>query len=393
MVFLFQGYKDGLFVSGCKEFSNKSSFAEYLEAKGISGYNIFDTETKAQGVTPYKDMSIFCRQMSVVFYSDITIMEGIMLIQGQADHRGLKAALSEIYLHMKDGMTLASAISMYTNIFSQYFINMVKIGEASGTLDMVFYNLSNYFEKENNIRIKIKSALTYPVILAVMMAAVITLLIVKVLPMFSEVLESFGQGVPSFTKAILGAGPFLSSYGLLIAAALICFGVAAAVYGNTVKGKYLKGKIMANSKLLNGFYSKVIVSRFSRSLGILLKSGVNIVTAFKEVSCLIENKYIESKLEAALIKIENGADFAESLKSVGVFPPLFIKMAIIGGASGKLDEMLEKTASIFEEEVKDSLEKITSLIEPLLIIILSVVVGIILLSVMLPMIEIMTNIG
>ncbi len=397
MALLYQGFKEGINVGGCSELFNKNALAEYLEKKSITNYQIFDTNTRypktLQKLVSNKEMSIFCRQMSFVFLSDITVMEGLLLISEQCDSLQLKLSLNEIYNHMENGMTFSDAISMYTNIFNNYFINMIRIGESSGTLDSVFLKLSDFFEKENNLNKKVKSALTYPAILSIMMAAVIVLLIVKVLPMFGNILKSFGQDMPIITSWILSVSVFLSNFGLVIIASIIGLAVILVFCANTEKGKYFFDKLKVKNKIFRDLYSKVTVARFAHSLGILLKSGINIVTALKEVNSLVENKYLRIKLDKALESVEGGADLAESLKKVGIFQPLFIKMVVIGSATGRLDEMLEKTAMLFDEEVSDSLQKMTALIEPLLIIFLSVVVGIILISVMLPMINIMTNIG
>jgi type IV pilus assembly protein PilC len=320
-------------------------------------------------------------------------MEGISILAEQSENRQLKTALEEIYGFMEKGFTLSESMGMYEHVFSSYMLNMVVIGEKSGTLDVVFSRLSDYYEKEGKTRQKIRSAITYPAVLTGLMIAIVVLLIVKILPMFGDILESMGASVPALTAAILGSGNFLARFGLVILLVIAALVISVSAYFRSEKGRYTYDRIKFRIPAYRYITCRVITSRFAHSLAILFKSGVQLLNALEDVTVLMDNRYLEEKLRVAVEKAKNREEITESLKEVGVFPTLFLKMFNIGERTGNLDEMLEKSATVFDDEVDDAVEHFTQMLEPILIIVLSVVVGVILLSVVFPMITVMNAIG
>lgn len=398
ITFTFIAYNgEGLKVCGAKSCASEESLKEYLDKNGLSNYKYFKSKTKYKKDNfkniSSKELSIFCRQMSVIFFSQITLMEGVLLLSEQSENEQLKIALCEIYEHMSYGYTFAESIGMYDNIFGKYLINMIFVGETSGTLDNIFSIMSNYFEKEDIMRRKIKSAVMYPAILAVLMGVIILFLILKILPMFQETLYKMGHDIPNITKVILNASNFINNYLIyfvIVAAAII---LAFSYYIKTEKGRIRFDKLKVTVPISKYIYARIITARFSRCLSILLKSGVQLLNALDETRSLIDNVYIDEKFSKSVAKIKAGNDLSDSLSDMKLFPPLFLKIVMIGQATGHLDDMLDKSAAVFDSEVDESLERFRVMIEPILIIILSVIVGIILVSVMIPMISIMNNIG
>ncbi len=396
--FLFRGYtEDGHKVYGSKAFPSKDMAEKFIEQKGYTGYQIYESKTQysATGykiVSP-KDLSIFSRQMSVMFFSNITILEGVLLLSEQAENKNLKLALEEIHSHMENGLTFADALSMYEHIFGSYMINMVLIGESSGTLDGIFMRLASYFDKESGIRKKLRTAVTYPAILTVLMTGIILILIVKILPMFNDILSSMGGQMPALTAILLSLANFINDYLVFIVVIIAAIVFGLLYYIKTEKGMLWWAKQRMKIPGVSYVTSRVVTSRFSRSMAILLKSGVQLLNALEDILPLLDNAYIEQKFRKVIEDVKMGTQLSDALKEVGVFPPLFLKMIVIGQSTGHLDDMLDRSASIFDEEVYDAIEKITVMIEPILIIILSIIVSIILLSVMLPMISIMNAIG
>jgi len=395
--FLYRGYQEERFESGCRHFATKTQLEEYLIKNSFTKYEVLETETKFSNTlfrnVSAKETSIFCRQMSVLFFSDISLMEGLALVTEQTENAQIKIALNEILKHMDEGLTFAESIAMYTNLFSSYMLNMVKVGEVSGTLDVVFVELSNYYEKENKVRKRLKSAVTYPLVLSIMMAVIIGVLIIKILPMFNDVLKSMGGQMPALTRWMLSLSAFLAQYGLIILGILLIAVLIISQIRKTENSSLWFDKLKVQLPLARYIYSRAIVSRISRSLSLLLKSGIQIIVALKEMTAIIDNKHLENEFKKSIKEVEDGKELSEALKKMNIFPPLFLKMIVIGEKTGNLDEMLERSSSIFDEELEDAVEKVTALIEPILILILSVVIGIILISVMLPMISIMTSIG
>lgn len=388
---------DGQTMCGCENFSNISKMEEFLGSYDIINYDIYPSNTKytnkiTKNVT-YKEISVFCKQMSVVFFSDITLIEGVELIRAQTNNRELKLALEEMINLMNSGYKFSEAIAMFTNIFSQYFINMISIGELSGTLDVVFNELGNYYERESKIQKKIRTALIYPLVLITMMTSIVILLVAKILPMFNDILTNMGGELPFVTQILLNFGGSLQKYWYIFVLLIAGFVTSIMMYKKTPKGSFAIDKFKVESSLTSYIYSRIAVSRIAISLAILLRSGVHILTGLNQVIKLLENEYLEKRMEESVAKIEEGEILSNALKDITIFPPLFIKMIVIGERTGKLDDMMEKTSVIFDEEAEEAIEKLTSIIEPALIIILSIIVGIILLSIMLPMIKIMTTIG
>ena len=388
-----QGYP----AHGAMKAADTNEVKNYLESREITANTIFESETDyKQGlyalVKP-SELALFCKQTSVLFYSHMTLMEGMKLLGEQNENKNLKIALNEMYDIMDQGHTFATAANMYTHIFPTYLLNMITIGEQSGTLDNIFQTMSDYYEKEAKLRKRLRSAVAYPAMLSVLMVAIILLLILRVLPMFNSILTDMGEELPMATALIFGASNFLNKYVWILTIL-----IAGAVFGVLYYIRTENGKIWFDKYKLNSIFSKYIsrrsiTARVARSLGLLIKSGVQLLNAMEIITPLVENKFLEDKFVKATEEIRDGKDLAEAFGEIGVFPPLFIRMIVIGQKAGHLDEMLDKSSSVFDDEVDDAIERLTVMIEPILIIVLSIIVGIILLSVMLPMIDIMSVIG
>ncbi|MDR1664458.1 MAG: type II secretion system F family protein [Clostridiales bacterium] len=395
---LYRGFNaDGRRLCGARSFSSEAQMKEYLDKKGVVNYDIFTSTTvykqgMYKSVSP-KELSVLCKQMSVLFHSQITLMEGLSVLVEQSENKQLKQTLTEVYDFMDRGFSFSEAMGMYDHIFTSYLLSMVVIGETSGTLDTIFSRMSSYFDKEDKIRKKIRSAVTYPAILTVLMAAIIVLLIVKILPMFGDILDSMGAEMPSATSAILGAGSFLAGYGWIILLVIIAAAVGIFLYVRSEKGRVLFDRLKFRIPVYRFISSRIITSRFARSLAILFRSGVQLLNALQDITVLMDNRFLEEKLTKAVEKATVREEITGALQDIGVFPVLFLKMFSIGEKTGHLDEMLEKAASVFDDEVDDALERFTAMLEPALIIILSLIVGVILLSVVLPMITVMNAIG
>lgn len=396
--YLYKGMNNnGQTICGCENFSDIVKMEEFLGNYNMISYDIHPSSTKYtnkinKNVT-YKEISVFCKQMSVVFFSDITLIEGVELIMAQTNSRELKLALEEMVNLMNKGYKFSEAIAMFTNIFSSYFINMVSIGELSGTLDAVFNELGNYYEKESKIHKKIRTALIYPLILIAMMTSIVILLVAEILPMFNDILTNMGGELPFITQILLNFGVSLQKYWYIFILLLSGFVISIFMYKKTPKGSLAIDKFKVESRLTRYIYSRIAVSRIAISLSILLRSGVHVLDGFNQVVKLLENEYLEKCLEQSIEKLQEGELLSNALKDISIFPPLFIKMIVIGERTGKLDEMMEKSSLIFDEEAEEAIIKLTSIIEPALIIILSIIVGVILVSIMLPMTKIMTTIG
>lgn len=395
--FLYKGYNtSGEKVFGSKSYSTEQAMYKHLEELNLSDIEIYKSKTRYKNkqyslVSP-KELSIFCKQLSVMVFSSISLVEGIYLLADQSDNKELKNALTEIGGFLDMGYTFSESISMYEHIFGAYLIQMVSIGEDSGNLDEVFSDMSNYFDKEHEIRKKVKAAVMYPITLSIMMFAIILFLIKSMLPMFDSILISMGAKVSSLTYYIMQVSEFMNKFYLLFIFIIFVVIGAIYIYVSTDKGRYKFDKMKATFPLISFITNRVVTARFSRSMSMLLKSGTDVLSSLDKSIKLIDNKYIYDKLDKANNKIKDGAPVVETIEEMEIFPKLFTKMMNIGEKTGNLDEMLFKATEIFEEEAYDAIDRTTRLIEPILITILTLVIGILLIAIMIPMINIMGSI-
>jgi type IV pilus assembly protein PilC len=320
----------------------------------------------------------------------ISIVETVSILRNQSENKYLEEILTDVHERLQMGNLLSQALEMYKGVFEDFLINMVKVGEASGSLDEIMERLADYYERNNKISQKIKSAMTYPVILAVLTVSVVILLMVKVLPMFTGVITQMGGSMPGLTRALINTSDFFVNNVFLI-----IFIIAALIIGirylvKTEAGKYwFDGVILAipGVKIIT---VKMITARFARSMSILLRSGIPIMNAIDIIKELIGNLVVERKFEACSEDIRSGKGISGPIRDLNFFPKLLEHMVAVGESSGELDEMLGRTATFFDMEVEEAIDRLTVMLEPLLIIVLGVVVGIIIVSIMLPMISVMT---
>jgi len=339
-----------------------------------------------------REMAVFCRQFSVLLNAGVTIIEAITLLKGQTESKRLDAIIDNISDQLRRGAVLSEALGQHAGVFEEMLISMVKVGEASGTMDSIMQRLADYYERDNRIRQKIKSAMTYPIILAVLTVAVIVLLIVQILPMFSDILGQMGEGLPFITEALIGVSNFLVDNLLLIALIVLALAVFVKYFSKSAIGRLWIDRLKLTLPGLKNVSIKIITARFARSMSILLKSGVPIINAVDIMQRIIGNRVAEQKFEACAQAIKEGRGIAGPVREVKLFPNLLVHMIAVGESSGELDEMLSRTAGFFDLEVEEAIERLTVMIEPLMIIVLGAVVGVIIVSVMLPMISIMTTI-
>ncbi len=338
------------------------------------------------------EISLFCYQFSVVFKAGIPYLEGLQLLAGDVFDGKIKKVVKEISLDVEEGKLLYEAIAA-RDAFPEYMVSMLKIAENTGRLGDVFEQLATYYEKSDILKQKIKNALTYPFVLIGLMSAVILLLILKVLPIFHEILLSVGGSIPSATQFVLNFSEFLQNSMLIIIALLVVvIGYFLLIFKTSYFPRY-RDSMLLSLPIVKTLYKKSIVVKFSSALSILTRSGMPIQSSLDLIIPLMDNQIIEGKLNQVIAKIEDGIALENALRDTALFPELFLKMVTLGNKTGELDSMLDKISDVYDRELSRSLHRMTVSIEPTLVIILSVIVGAILLLVMLPLINIMSSIG
>ncbi len=339
------------------------------------------------------ELAWLCEQIALVQKSGIPLPEGIELLAESADQPRQTIVLRRLANEMKKRIPLSDAME-HLEAFPPYLVRMARIGEVSGNLDQIMSSLADFYLRDSELRKKVRSALVYPVILLLMMLAIIILLVARVLPVFSQILASFGGKMPGFSQGLLSFGQFVSgqAYWLLPAVAVV---IVALVLWLRVSsgGRRLVDRARLGFPVLGPLYRRIYASRFSVSLSYLLRSGIDMDAALAMTESVMDNALVSEKIAESRQKIRQGKETFAALQETDLFPPLFIRMLALGSRTGELDTVMEKIAHAYENEVGSRLTRLTSLVEPLLVIILSLIVGGILLTVMLPLVNIMASIG
>lgn len=340
-----------------------------------------------------KDLSIFARQFSTMVGAGVSLVKCLAILSDQTVNVKLKTALEEVRYEVESGTALSFALAKHKNIFPHIMITMIRAGEAGGVLDEVLERLAEHFEKEHELREKIKSATRYPMIVLVFAVLVIIVLFTFVLPSFEKMFQSSSAELPTITKIILGIGHFMQANIWWILIVLVAGVIALVKYLGTSEGKEQFDRFVVNVPVFGPLAIKVGIARVSRTLATLLHSGVPIVQAIEVAHQTAGNVVISNALLQVRESIAKGQGMAGPLQQSGVFPAMVTQMIAVGEETGSMDTMLTKVADFYDKEVKYMTDNLSTLIEPFLVLFLGIVVGFIVISIMLPMAELSTSPG
>ncbi len=341
---------------------------------------------------PAADLSWMCGQAALVLRAGIPLGEGLSMVAASTSDRRAADALDRLAAGVSDRKALSAAMAEIGG-FPSYSVDMVKVGEYTGNLDKVLENLSDYFEKEDHIRKRLRGALVYPAVLLAMMAAIILMLVVEVLPVFRNILASLGGTLPGFSAFLLDAGAWLVDFAWIWIPVLALLVAACVLFFRLPSMRRSSDALRLKLPFFQGLYRRLHAARFSLAMGYLLGSGVGLEESIRLSSSVVGNSVVSERLEVCRRIVAAGGDPFDALGATKIFPPLFVHMLALGNRTGELDSVMRRVSRLYEEEVDASLRRITGIVEPLLVTLLSIVVGSILLSVMLPLIGIMSSIG
>lgn len=338
-------------------------------------------------------IATFIRQLGLVLDSDLPINSGLEVIKSKTDHVRLKEIIDSIIEGLKEGYSLSECILKFEEDFTPFVISMIELGEKSGSLSGVMSQIADTIEKEIEVKAKVRSALAYPIILSLLMLGVIILLVVKVLPTFSDILDSLGGEMPYFTEIMMSVSGFLGSNILIILAVIAVIVIVYFAYKSTENGAYFFDYMKFKTPFQRDIVAALMGSKFSRNLSILLKSGFSFSISLEMLKPIMSNLYMGKLLDQGINKLKEGESLADVIEDFQIFPGVMIRLFSVAQQTGHMDQMLEKVADEMEKEADAKLEGIATILEPLLIIILSGLVGVILVSVILPIINILNAIG
>jgi general secretion pathway protein F len=340
--------------------------------------------------TSSKQVWLFSRQLATLLSAGMPLLRAIGDILEQTENRYFKNIIANIKTSLEEGQSLSQSLARNGGIFSEMYVNMVRVGENLGSLETIIERLSDIEEKRNLLRSKIQAAMLYPIFMMFFATLIIIFLMVKIIPSISQVFIQLGKELPLPTQIILGISSFMSSFWWLIPIIFLSGFFIGWRYIHTPKGKEQLHQWLLTAPVISSFYKKQLVLVFTRNLGILLNSNVDIIRSFDIVKKLTGNVIIEKRIEEAATRIKEGASVSKSLARADFLPKLVIGMIAAGEASDTLDEMLIRIGLVYEREIDLTIQSLTSIIEPVIIIIMGIIIGFIVVSVMLPIFEMNT---
>lgn len=390
--------EDGLFVSGEMEAESEGDLILSLRKKGIITRYVKEKQEakvfKLRAGVSQKEILFFTRQFATLFASGVPIVEAFDALIGQIKNKTFKKVLTQMKNDIEKGSSLADAMKKHPRVFSSLYVNMVRAGEEGGMLDKVLFRMADYFEKMIKLRRKIIGAMIYPSLVIGVAILVVAIIMIFVIPTFSKLFGEMGLQLPLPTRITIGLSNFMVQTGIFIILGIIGFFIFIKLFRRTDKGKKITDSILLKFPLLGVILLKSSLSRFARTLGTLLGSGVPILNSMEISAKASGNKVIEDVVIQMKDDITAGKSLTEVLKSrPTLFPPIFIQMVSVGESTGGTDDMLNKVADFYDEEVDNAVANLMNMLEPALIVFLGVTIGFIVISLYLPIFKLGEVIG
>jgi type IV pilus assembly protein PilC len=330
---------------------------------------------------------IFARQMATMIDAGIPVLQSLEILAEQTTHKNFRKILQDVATRVAAGSSINKAMSKYTQVFSEFFVHVVKAGEESGHLDEILERVATYLEKTDKLIRKVKSALVYPIVVMLMSVAITVFMMIKVIPTFTEIYDGFDVALPKPTQILIGMSNFMQAYWYLIIAVVVAIVIGLKMFSKTPHGGLIMDNIKLRVPVFGMLLRKVAVSKFTRTLGTLLKSGVPILRSMDIVAKTSGNHVIERAVQGSSKSIREGRKIVDPLRESKVFPPMVLRMIAVGETSGELEKMLSKIADFYDDQVDASVAALTSLIEPLVIGFMGIAIGGIVVGMFLPMFQ------
>jgi type IV pilus assembly protein PilC len=382
----------GKIVSGIQDALNEDNAVTSLMSRGLMVLSLqqkaaVSRSRKKTWTVKETDLVLFTRQLSTMIEAGISLVQAMTALYDQCDpkrQRNLRHIISDVTTRVQGGETFNESIAKHPRVFDRLFVSMVKAGEHGGLLAEILDRLAGFLEASARLRKKVKSAMTYPVIVICIAFAITIFLLVKVVPIFGEIFKDFGAKLPAPTQFLIDVSDFMRGewYFLILIFGGTFFGIRTFL--RTTRGKQLADRWKLKLPIFGPLIHKICMSRFSRTFAQLIRSGVPILEVLDIVGGASGNHVVETSIKGVSEDVEKGDNLSVALSKKPIFPPMMLRMVSAGEATGKIDTMLEKMADFWDEEIEAMLDALTSLIEPLLIVFLGIIVGGIVIAMFLP---------
>jgi type IV pilus assembly protein PilC len=388
--------QEGKTLSGVLEASDRAYAIDTLRRKDFIIVSVSEAPARpafsfalgARKKIKLDDLVIFSRQLATMVDAGIPLVGALDILGEQIENKTFGEVIIAVRNDVETGSNLSDAIAKHKEAFSPLFVNMVKAGETSGMLDEILDRLAAYLEKTSALQKKVRSALTYPAVVSSMAVGITLLLLLKVIPIFKNIFSGFGADLPKPTLALIAVSDFLQKYFALAVLLLAGAVFLLSRYLKTERGRANFDALLLKVPVFGILFKKVAISKFTRTLSTLIKSGVPILAALEIVGRTSGNKVVERAVDSVRTNIKDGENIAEPLAKSKIFPPMVVRMVAVGEQSGELEKMLSKIADFYDEQVDAAVSGLTSMIEPIIIAFLGIVIGGIVICMFLPIFKI-----
>lgn len=374
--------KNGKNKKGTIEAPNRDGAEKKLKADGYAIMSLTEQNSPFSGglikkKVKSKDLAVFCKQFSAVIRAGVTIISALELMGDQIENKTLQRAVMDAKTYVEKGGTLADALRVNSEVFPPIMINMVAAGELSGNLEICLDRLTEHFEKDNALSAKIKGAMTYPIVVFIVMIIVVIVVMVMVIPNFSSMFAEMGTQLPLATRIMVAASNFIIHKWWLLIIIVAAIVVGCKAFKRSSVGEQLFANMAIKMPIFGNLTIKSACSRFARTMSTLMASGISMLDAVEQVAKMMDNKIIRDGLLDAKTQVAKGIPLSKPLKDMEMLPPMLSAMTKIGEETGDIEEMLSKVADYYDEEVEEATNKLTAAMEPLIMVVLACIVGMI----------------
>ena len=338
-------------------------------------------------------LTAFTRQLATLVNAGLPLMRSIRVLQRQERNPALKDALGDMAESVEGGSTFAEALAAHPKIFDRLYINMVRAGEVGGVLDVVLGRLAEFQEKAQKIKSKVKSAMTYPVVVLCVAVGILVLLMVKIVPKFKEIFSSMDIQMPAITQKVMAVSDFMINHFLIFVGIIVGLVIVFKILSATKQGRYALDAFALKAPAFGSLVTKNAISRFTRTLGTLMHAGVPVLQALNIVKETVGNEVVSKAISTVHDAVKEGENMAPPIASSKIFPPMVVSMVEVGEETGALPDMLTKIADSYDDDIDNAVASITSIIEPVMIIFLALIVGTIVVALFMPLMSIMGNLS
>lgn len=385
--------KSGKEVKGSKTADSMEQVTRELKNAGLIVLDVKEQTALTKNIefdfggkpTP-RDLSVFCRQFSSITRAGVTIIQALQMLADSTENKKLQKALFAVKADVEKGETFADSLAKHPAVFPDLLIQMAKAGEASGSLEVSMERMAVQFERSAKTQALVKKAMIYPIVVAIVAVVVVVIMLVIVIPSYTDMFDQLGAELPGITLAVMAMSDFIQAYWYILVPVIAGIAFGVKVFAGTYTGKHLFGRLQLKIPAIENLVTKTASAQMARTLSTLLSSGVPLIEAVDIVSDTMTNVWFKEALKDAVQQIMIGVPLSQPLQTCELFPPMVYHMIRIGEEAGSTEEMLDKLADYYEEEVEMAVQSLMAAMEPMIIIVLAAIVGVLIGAVMAPMV-------